>query len=78
MLFRSRASTNQNITVFFTRIAREMDVTFVDPKTLLCSSNICPLFIGNDVVTADGSRLATEMAEVLAPVLYENVVAAGE
>ena len=73
-----RATTNQNVAVFFSRVAREMDVAFVDPKTLLCSSNICPLFIGNDVVTADGSRLATGMSEVLAPVLYENVMAAGE
>lgn len=73
-----RATTNQNVAALFSRVAREMDITFMDARTLLCSSNICPLFIGNDVVTADGSRLATGMAAVLAPVLYENMMAAGD
>lgn len=47
--------------------------TFIDPRTWLCARNICPLFVLDNIVTIDGSQLATAMAAALAPVLYENI-----
>lgn len=73
-----RAASNQNIATFFAKVAADMDVTFIDPRTWLCANNICPLFIGDNLVTADGTLLTPNMSETLAPVLYETITAASD
>lgn len=53
--------------------ARSAGAVFLDPRTWLCSKNICPLFIRDTIVTVDGSRLTKPMSKALAGVLYENL-----
>lgn len=56
--------------------ADSVSARFLDVRPWMCSGNICPLFVGNHIVTTDGVLLSPAFATDLAQVLYENLNAA--
>jgi peptidoglycan/LPS O-acetylase OafA/YrhL len=57
-------------------VARE-GVLVVDPLPWFCTTETCPVVVGNTLVYKDGSHMTTAYAEALVPVLRERLPDAG-
>ncbi|MBF4576671.1 SGNH hydrolase domain-containing protein [Frondihabitans sp. VKM Ac-2883] len=58
-------------------LAESVDGVFIDTRPLLCTSGLCPAFVGDSVVKSDLNHLTPRYASVIAPVLAELLTRRG-
>jgi peptidoglycan/LPS O-acetylase OafA/YrhL len=51
------------------RIAKQEQITSIDPTSWLCTPKICPVIVGNILVYHDRSHITTDWSRFVAPVL---------
>ena len=66
------SSNSTSVSAMQTAVA-QTKAPYIDPRLWLCSGNLCPLFVGDTIVTLDGYRLTAGIAKNLSDVLYENL-----
>ncbi len=71
---RSRATVLPAIRAAELRIAKQEQITSIDPTSWFCAPRVCPVIVGNVFVYHDKSHMTTEWSRFIAPVLGNAMV----